>query len=124
MQANITWEQIEKFIRRLNFTGVVNRGLEAVFRSFRRAEKATDKNIDTTVEKLKDFLRESIGTTYAEATTASDDNDLNLDLTDWGGARRARGGAPWAQMAREMADVHEHVSDEIKDMCRWHKWAA
>lgn len=123
VQANITWEQIEKFIRRLNFTAIVNRGLDAVFRRFRRAEKATDRDVDTTVEAIKDFLRESIGTTFSEATTASDDNLLDLDLTNWGGSRYARREAPWAQMAREMADVHEHVTDEVKDMCRWHRWA-
>ena len=105
----------------------VHRGLEAIFRRFRRqVETATDKKIDNDVALIKKFLYEHIGTTFAEATTDSDDNLLDLDLTDWGGSRSGRErrqGAPWAQMAREMQDVHEHVSEEIKDMCRWHMWA-
>ena len=85
---------------------------------------ATDKDIDTTVEKIKEFLRDSIGSTWAEATAESDDNKLELDLATWGGSRYARREAPWEQMAHEMDDYREDVEGEITKMCRWHKWSA
>ena len=120
--CNITRALIEKFIRRLNFTQVVNRGLDAVFRAARKEDEATDKNIDNDVNTIKDFLRANIGTTYAAATAASDANALNLDLSDWGGTRRPREQAPWAQMEREMADVDRFVRELIVRLCPWHQW--
>ena len=47
--SHITEDQIRKFIRRLNFTKVVNRGLESVLRHFRKAPESVDKQIRTDV---------------------------------------------------------------------------
>jgi hypothetical protein len=123
VDSNITWELIEKFIRRLNFTGVVNRGLDAVFREHRHAEEATDKNIDDAVELIKEFLRKELGTSWAEVTADSDENLLNLDLATWGGSRYARREAPWEQMQRENAGIDAYVRAEVCKMCNWHRWA-
>ena len=49
------------------------------------------KDIDTDVGILKEWLRECIGTTYAEATSASEANLLNLDLSEWGGGEGGPG---------------------------------
>ena len=95
--TGITKDLITKFIRRLNFTSVVNRSLDAIFRWRRKEDQATDKNIDNDVGLIKEFLREKIGTNYTAATTATDLNDLELDLSSWGGSRHARQQAPRAR---------------------------
>ena len=106
--ANITHDLIRKFIRRLNFTWVVHRALDAIVKEHRQRDEATLKNIDTDVEQLLDWLRKNIGTDYATATAPSDDNLLGLDLSQWGGNRRAadrRKGAPWEMVgAAEACD--------------------
>ena len=61
------------------------------------------KEIDTDVQLLLKWLREKIGTTYAQATANNDDNLLGLDLSRWGGDRSAlqrRVGAPRRQRER------------------------
>ena len=123
VDSNITWELIEKFIRRVNFTGVVNRGLDAIFRANRHLEEATDKDLTSAVDMIKEFLHEKLGTTWAEVTIASDANQLELDLASWGGTRYARREAPWEQVARERAGMEQYVRDEIVKMCKWHNWA-
>ena len=121
--SNITRPLVENFISRLNFTSVVNRGLDAIFRDGRQHNEGSEKNMDNDVNLIKEFLRRNIGTTFAAATAPSDANLLNLDLADWGGARHARNGAPWEQMKRAMADNDEFVRDVITRMCPWHTWA-
>ena len=122
LDSNITRELVEKFIRRLNFTSVVNRGLESVFYEHRSRQTATDKNIDGDVAIIKEFLRTKIGSTYAEATAPCDENALGVDLTNWGGQRRARQQAPWEQMRAHEATMAETVEDVITSYCLWHKW--
>ena len=78
--------------------------------------------IDNDVARIKDYLRAHIGSTFAEATAPSDRNDLELDLSSWGGARRARQQTPWTQMAAAMADLDEYVRQTITRMCPWHTW--
>ena len=124
--ANITKEQVEKFIRRLNFTHVVNRGLDRIFQANRAEKAATAKRIDNDVKLIKEDLYKCIGSTFASATAPSDANKLDLDLTDWGGDRNGqqrRNGAPWEQMAREMRDREEYVRETITRLCPWHSWA-
>ena len=123
--SHITEESICKFIRRLNFTNVVNRGLETVIRHFRKDPRAVDKVVRTDVDAIKEFLRGTIGTTYAQVTTASDANLMGIDLTDWGGdrtAREKRNGTPWAQMQRAMRDYRDYVQHKVADLCPWHSW--
>ena len=123
--ANVTEGLICKFIRRLNFTHVVTRGLETVLQRFRRREEGTDKDIDADVLLIKEFLREHIGTTYAEATLPSDDPLPGMDMSDWGGDRSARdrrNGTPWRQMEAGMQDYRDYVERKVADLCPWHKW--
>ena len=121
---HITEDQIRQFIRRINFTHVVNRGLETVLRYFRKDVYAVDKDIRTDVEMIKATLRQKIGSDYATCTSPSDANLLGLDLTDWGGDRSAhskRNGTP-SQMQRAMADYCEYVEAKVSDLCPWHHW--
>ena len=123
--ANITHDLIRKFIRRLNFTWVVHRGLDAIVKEHRQRDEATLKQIDTDVQLLLDWLRAGIGTTYAEATRPSDDNLLGLDLARWGGDRRAqdrRRGAPWKQRERAMEDYDTYIKGKLGMYCPWHMW--
>ena len=128
VESNITEEQLRKFIRRLNLTSVVNRGLDALVRELRNQapEEATEKKIDTDVAEIKDFLRTSIGANYTVATSASEANSLNLDLSEsgWGGSRHPRKGTPWAQMRRAMAETMESkwVEDQLDTLVPWHHW--
>jgi hypothetical protein len=126
--SNITEEQLRKFIRRLNFTHVVNRGLDEVVRTNRSSvhDTATMKDVDTTVALIKDFLRDKIGDTYVKATSATDENKMGLDLSSWGGdrdARQRRQGAPWEHQQRGMSDFREYVRGEIVKLAPWHLWA-
>ena len=120
--ANITFELISKFIRRLNFTHRVVRAMEVVVHRFRKPDPESLKKIDNDVELIKEFLRAKIGRNFAEATTPSDDNQLGLDMADWGGNRNARGRAPWVQMREAMRDYRAYVRKQVTDKCRWHKW--
>ena len=120
--ANITESQVCKFIRRLNFTHVVLRGLKSITRRFRKDETESLKKIDADVEKIKEFLRLKIGSDWATATTPSNENVLGVDMADWGGNCRPRKNAPWKQMERGMADYREYVTRNITKLCPWHRW--
>ena len=67
----------------------------------------------------------TIGTDYATATAPSDDNLLGLDLSQWGGDRRAadrRKGAPWERRKRAMADGREYIRKKVTTYCPWMMW--
>lgn len=123
--ANITHELIAKVIRRLNFTWVVHRALDAVINANRRPDKAKLKDISTDKQRIKEWLRSSIGTTYAQATHASDANLLGVDMTRWGGDRTAaskRRSAPWAKRVAAMADYNDYILQKLRAYCHWHRW--
>ena len=120
--ANITESQVCKFIRRLNFTHVVLRGLKSITRRFRKDETESLKKIDADVEKIKEFLRLKIGSDWATATTPSNENVLGVDMADWGGNRAPRKNTPWKQMERGMTDYREYVTRNITKLCPWHRW--
>ena len=122
VKANITRELIEKFIREVNFTSVVNRGLSAVIKWNQAVDKATAKQIDSDVLLIKEFLRKEIGTTWAAATAASDANQLGVDLTDWGGQRACRRGAPWKKIQGASQQYRAYVEDVLGRYCKWHRW--
>ena len=96
--------------------------MEVVVHRFRKPDPESLKKIDNDVELIKEFLRAKIGRNFAEATTPSDDNQLGLDMADWGGNRNARGLAPWVQMREAMQDYRAYVRKQVTDKCRWHKW--
>ena len=77
----------------------------------------------TSVDELKEFLRDTIGTTYAEATSDTDANLLGLDLKNWGGNRHARQQAPWEQIQAHEGSPEEWLKDTVSSMCPWHQWA-
>jgi hypothetical protein len=123
--ANVTQEFLSKFLSQLNFTSVVNRALDNIMKSDRERDEAKKKNIDQDVALIKEFLRASLGSTWAQVTVPSDANLLNIDLSDWGGSRNARAHTPWAQMARAMSGDHDYrkyVTEKLGDYCHWHMW--
>jgi hypothetical protein len=124
--SNITEEYIKKFIRRLNFTHIVTRGVESILKHFKRSEQGVSKEIDTDVELMKDFLRKYVGTNYAECTAPSDEPLPGMDMSDWGGDRNARdirNNTPMRQMEDAMRDYRDYVERKVGDLCSWHRWA-
>lgn len=125
---NVTKEYLIKFIQRINFTSIVNRGLDAILH---RNQKNMDgieklKDIDADVEIIKEFLRTSLGTTWAQVITPSTDNLLGLNMTDWGGDRSAAqklSHTPWAQIRATALNYREWVKKTITKAARWHTWA-
>ena len=124
--ANITHELIAKFVRLLNFTHVVHRALNLVLRTNQQAERAKLKKIDKEVDVLMDWLRGSIGTTYAQATAPSNENLLGVDMSRWGGNQpaRRRVNTPWARRREVMKDYEEYVRSKMRIYCHWHRWLA
>ena len=121
--AHVTKEQICQFIRRLNFTHLVVRGIQMVVHRFRKPPPVESlKAIDKDVEMIKEFLRLKIGTTFAQATSPSDENLLSVDMADWGGNRAGRARAPWYQMRDAMQDYREYVKRHVTNKCPWHHW--
>lgn len=118
----ITITQIEQFIRRLNFLHIVIRAIKTVMYQNRIPATATDKEIDADVAEIKAFLCANIGKTYEQATTPSEENLLSIDLTDWGGNRDNRKGAPWNQMRRTADTYRVYVKEEVAKLCPWHHW--
>ena len=121
--ANVTEDLLRKFIRRLNFTHVVLRGLKNIVHRFRQPDPESLKQIDADVDKIKKFLRETIGDDFRTATTPSSANLLGLDMADWGGNQYPRNHTPWKQMERAMADYPEYVTDNVTKLSPWHRWA-
>ena len=125
--ANITHDLISKFIRRLNFTYVVHRGLNMIVKANREPDAAKLKKVTTDVDQLLDWLRKGIGTTYAQATAPSDANLLDVDMSRWGGNRSSqskRANTPWAKRAKVMADYDAYVRSKMRIYCPWQRWAA
>jgi hypothetical protein len=119
--TQVTESQICQFIRRLNFTQHVVRNINSIVKA-NRQESATLKAIETDKALIKEFLRKHIGTTYAQATQPSDANLLSVDMTDWGGLRRARQCTPQQQMRKAMADYRSYVQRQVVKLCPWHIW--
>ena len=124
---NVTKEYLIKFIRRINFTHVVQRGLDAIMQ--RKSNDMdgieTPKNIDADVKLIKEFLKDSLGSTWAEVTVPSHANLLDLDLTDWGGDRTDAAkiaGTPWAQIQRAALNYRDFVKKKLAKSCNWHIW--
>lgn len=122
--AHITESLVARFIKRVNFTHVVIRNLKRLVGANRKENKSgTLKDIKADVEIIKQFLRDHLGTTFEAATAPSDENALGVDLSDWGGLRRARERAPWVAMRDTMQDYRAYVREEIAKLCPWHHWA-
>ena len=83
------------------------------------------KNIDREVALIKEFLRTSIGSDWAQVTTPSEANLMNVDAADWGGGRNPRSHTPWAKMTRAMTGDHDYnvyVEEKMGEYCPWHRW--
>ena len=121
--SNISEFQIIKFIRRLNFMQHVTRHLKQLIYARRKRDSATLKDISADVLLIKEFLRQHIGTTYVTATMPSDANLLGVDMTDWGGLRRALACAPFNQLRAAQGGYREYVRRQLAKLCPWHHWA-
>ena len=100
----------------------VLRAVKRLVNSNRKEDTATLKAIRTDVDKIKDFLRGAIGTTYNEATSPSDENLLSVDMSDWGGLRRQRTCAPFATIRRQQPHIEAYVRQQLAKLCPWHHW--
>jgi len=120
--CNTTKEQIAQFIRRLNFMQHVLRVMKRMVWSKRARDTNTLKNIDVDVQKIKEFLRDNIGHTYAEATSPCDQNVLAVDMSDWGGLRRPRARAPFNQLRGAQGGYRYYVRAQLAKLCPWHHW--
>ena len=120
--SNISKWQICQFVRRLNFMQHVLRSVKDLVRRNRTADTATLKDIREDVDKIKDFLRDKIGHTFNEASTPSDENLLSVDMADWGGLRRQRACAPFAQIRAQQPRIQAYVREQVAKLCPWHHW--
>jgi hypothetical protein len=120
--SNISEMQVCKFISRLNFMQHVMRAVLTLIRQRRQRDTATPIDIAIDKERIKEFLRANIGTTYAMVTQPSDANLLNVDMADWGGLRRPRACAPFAQIRHAQAGFREYVRRQLAKLCPWQHW--
>ena len=74
------------------------------------------------MQRIKEFLMQSIGTTYATANKPSDDNLLGVDMPDWGGLHRQRAHAPFNQVRNADGGYREYVRHQLAKLCPWHHW--
>ena len=121
--ARVTQEYLCKFIRRLNFTHIVLRGVMMITRRNRKIEAESLKNIDADVETIKKFLRAKIGPDFTTATRPSHENLLVVDMSDWGGNQYPRRNTPWVKMQRETRHYRNYVRRNVTKLCPWHRWA-
>ena len=120
--SNISEMQICKFIWRLNFMQYVARSLKKLMWAKRKQDKATAKDISVDVLAMKEFLRARIGTNYAAATRSSNDNQLSVDMSDWGGRAYPRTNAPFAQIRNAQNGIREYVERQLGKLCPWQRW--
>ena len=81
------------------------------------------KDAANDVNKIKDFLRSHIGTTYLAATQPSDANLLAVDMSDWGGLRTPRGSAPFNQIRNAQTGYRAYVLAQLTKLCPWQHWS-
>ena len=122
--SHITKESIARFISNLSFTKKVNATLEATVHAGWN-EVVRLKKMRADVDAIKEHLRDKVGRTYAQATTPSTENTLDIDLSNWGGSIAARHMArrPWQQAATSMLDYRDYVDRQLNKLCHWHQWA-
>ena len=100
----------------------VRRSVKLLVHANRKPDTATLKDVQVDVDAIKEFLRSHIGTTFNQATAPSDDNQLSVDMSDWGGLRNPRGNAPFAQVRNARGDVYAYVREQLGKLCPWHQW--
>ena len=89
-------------------------------RSDDSSPKLRDIRVD--VDKIKEFLRTNIGTTYAAATQPSNDNLLSVDMSDWGGRAYPRTNSPFQQLRNAQNGFREYVENQLQKLCPWQRW--
>ena len=100
----------------------VARSLKKLMWAKRKQDKATAKDISVDVLAMKEFLRARIGTNYAAATQQSNDNQLSVDMSDWGGRAYPRTNAPFAQIRNAQNGIREYVERQLGKLCPWQRW--
>ena len=120
--SNISEFQIIKCIQRINFMQTVVRTTKSIIYRRSARDTATPKDITADVLRIKEFLREHIGITYATATQPSAANLLGVDMSSWGGLRRQRAYAPFNQLREAQGGYRDYVRRQITKLCPWHHW--
>ena len=118
-----TFESIESFLKYINFTSLVSRGLDEVFTN-NKVQTEWYKDIDRTVAIIKEFLRTNIGTNFQQATRPSQDNTLGIDVAPWWGTRTDKidDHLPWKVAAEQSKSNKAFVAEQLGKLCPWHKW--
>ena len=95
--------------------------MRLVYRN-RARDEATPTDVSQDVNAIKAFLHANIGSTYAIVTQASDDNVLDVDMSEWGGLRSPRASAPFNQIRRAQYGYREYVQHQVTKLCPWQRW--
>ena len=116
-------ESISKFIASMSFTTKVNEALEKIVH-FGWSDEKRLKKMRADVDIIKEHLRKHVGATYAEATSPSSANPLDINLSVWGGsvAGQHMRNRPWQQAASSMRSYREYVAKQLAKLCHRHKW--
>ena len=126
VQDHISRELINKRIRDHEFLSTADAALMDFVHQHRASAVDKMKKMDTDVEQIKAFLRQSIGSTWAEASRANMDSKFGIDV------RATVHRKPWETIVKSMSagsqggDEHifDYVSKHVKNYAPWHVWRA
>ena len=115
-------ENVDAYVSEWDFTRTVEDGIVEIIEANRSELKdALHKKIDTDVDALKNFFKDKIGATFADATCQNglpQTTRSNIKL-------KPRAVTPWENV-RRTADGDESVTDFVKrhvrDKAPWHVW--
>ena len=102
----------------------VSRAVKRVVFADRKDDSSpTLRDVRVDVDKIKEFLRTKIGTTYRAATQPSNDNLLAVEMADWGGRAYPRTNAPFQQVRNANNGYREYVEKQLQKLCPWQRWS-
>ena len=124
MQDHISEDLINKRIIDHEFLSIADGALMDFVHQHRAHAVGKLKKMDTDVAQIKAYLRQTIGSTWAEATRANTDSKFGLDV------RATVYRKPWETIIRSMTTgsqggdehVYDYVSKHIKTYAPWHVW--
>eukprot|EP00965_Chrysotila_dentata_P197101 6177989-Pleurochrysis_carterae.AAC.8 len=114
VKFDVTREHLSNFLRYFSFTDFVDQSIDELLDRSDDAYRNL-KDISGPVPTIFEFLNTTIGTTFAGATSASNDNLLGLNLAAWGGGRNGmqRNGMLWEMVRRENAEDSDSTTEPM-----------
>ena len=124
VQDHISRELINKRILDHEFLSTADAGLMDFVHQHRALAVGKMKKMDTDVAQIKALLRQTIGSTWAQATRANMDSEFGLDV------RATVYRKPWETILRSMTTgsqggdehIYDYVSKHVKTYAPWHVW--